>query len=654
MKTTNEALSSVTINGIKYSEPLERNQIRILTLSASRMDEAQIQCSLKSFDNPPPYIALSYTWGDQTKTNTILVDDQPFDATENLENALKHLRDAEKDLYFWVDAICINQRDEDEKEHQLQLMPTIFSQAQETRVWLGAGEETSDRAIDLINKLSHIHLEAAGKADAREAEIANWALSGTSRPWTDDVDLVALQDLLIRDYWYRVWVVQEIAMSKKVSIFCGRRELSWNSVLNATEFMIPHTEIGWIIYSHVARNPSLKRTSSQGGNDKTLHDGMQRILSIQSVRNDKLEPGDHEERPPDSLLFLLSNHRSTEATEARDKYYALAGLVPEDNSIISQRSSAKSVEDIYILAAESTTKEQQHGALDFLDFAGWPRKMVDLPSWVPDWSYTRDRAVPLLYWQLAGKRHKDMVLLNAPDLPNTSHTNTFTFRKHDKSLLACGFQFDTINGVSFSRWPNKEDPHIQNPRSPPAHEYQEYPTDEPLVDVIWKTFVMNLAHAEGLKAPPGWGDLFYQRLFRPQLGPNPSYDLDLWYEQNKDFEIYGVKLEDIARDQRELRLGFPPEKASATDETLDQLLTAFDVAVRYRRLATTTQGYLCLAPSTSRLGDLIVTLLDCRVPVVLRRERDSFKFIGTCYVHGIMEGGAAHRLSDSLFPFEIY
>jgi hypothetical protein len=70
------------------------------------------------------------------------------------------------------------------------------------------------------------------------------------------------------------------------------------------------------------------------------------------------------------------------------------------------------------------------------------------------------------------------------------------------------------------------------------------------------------------------------------------------------------------------------------------------VAVDFRRLATTEGGYVCLAPSTSRLGDTIAILSDCHVPVVLRWERDHYKFVGSCYVHGVMFGEAAAQLSD--------
>jgi hypothetical protein len=159
---------------------------------------------------------------------------------------------------------------------------------------------------------------------------------------------------------------------------------------------------------------------------------------------------------------------------------------------------------------------------------------------------------------------------------------------------------------------------------------------------------LNIEHADGLKAPANWGELFYQKLFRPESSSHPSHQL--WYKQNKDFQIYGVTLEEITKEKRELRTDISSREALTTDKTpetrLEQLMAAFDAAVTYRRLATTESGYICLAPSTSRPGDSIVILFDCHVPVVLRREGGHFKFIGTCYVHGIMQGEAMDRLSS--------
>jgi hypothetical protein len=130
----------------------------------------------------------------------------------------------------------------------------------------------------------------------------------------------------------------------------------------------------------------------------------------------------------------------------------------------------------------------------------------------------------------------------------------------------------------------------------------------------------------------------------------------LWYQDNQNFKLYGTDLKKVARERQEAQRDFPAhiEINSAKEETVSQLKNAFDIARRYRRLATTEKGYLCLAPSTSRPEDLIVILFDCSVPVVLRRKHQHFEFIGTCYVHGIMQGESMVGLSSQdAVEFEI-
>ncbi|KAG0648667.1 Heterokaryon incompatibility protein [Hyphodiscus hymeniophilus] len=639
-----DASASETSDGIKY-KPLQDTQIRLLSFLPPLAGEEEIQCSLESFtlDHPPPYIALSYTWGSQKETRKILVDGQAFEATTNLEAALMHFK-VEQGFHFWVDAICINQKDDDEKKHQLRQMPIIFAKARETRVWLGREADNSDRAFNVIQSMSKLHAENSGRSNSRGSSDT---VSSSETP--DGGDLIALQCLLVRGYWFRVWVVQEIAVSKKVTLSCGECQIPWDSMLNAAEFMISNDRLRSIetairkSYQH----QSLEVLRYRDKQENTLLDGMQRILSIQSVRNDKIMPYDPLERPPDSLLYLLSSHRPTQATEGRDKYFALSGLCLEDESILDQTSSINSLQDIYILAAESTTKEHGHSSLDFLDFAGWPTQIMDLPSWVPDWSYTRDRAVPLLYWQLAGQKHENMVVLNAPGPFSSSSKDSFLFCK-DKSLLARGFEVDRINGVGFSRWLSKKDnpnnAEIRNPDKSPQYGLQKYIIgDEDLADVIWRTSVLNITHA-GVQAPEEWGHLFYER---PFCRTGLNLDHDLWYEQNENFKVYGSDLKTLAQTRRHLQLESPGRQDGVIkQETMSQLLNAFDVAKTYRRLATSEKGYICLAPSTTRCGDIIAVLFDCSVPVVLREKPEHFEFIGTCYVHGIMKGEAMGGLTS--------
>ncbi|KAF2189366.1 hypothetical protein K469DRAFT_524095, partial [Zopfia rhizophila CBS 207.26] len=60
-----------------------------------------------------------------------------FAVSKNLYKALKQLRTTSHDIFFWIDAICINQADMDERMHQVELVRFIFKGTEDVLVWLG-------------------------------------------------------------------------------------------------------------------------------------------------------------------------------------------------------------------------------------------------------------------------------------------------------------------------------------------------------------------------------------------------------------------------------------------------------------------------------------------------------------------------------------
>jgi hypothetical protein len=87
----------------------------------------------------------------------------------------------------------------------------------------------------------------------------------------------------------------------------------------------------------------------------------------------------------------------------------------------------------------------------------------------------------------------------------------------------------------------------------------------------------------------------------------------------------------------------PQQRSLESEAELAHIKTSFTIALGYRKLATTEEGYLCLVPNHVRKGDVVVILVDCSAPVVLRQranDRTWYEFIGTGYVHGIMDGKA--------------
>lgn len=147
------------------------------------MDET-INCKLTIHQldkNTPPYIALSYVWGENEPAAQIVVNGSPFTITPNLHDALKNVRDDETTRVLWVDAICIDQANTGEKNVQLPLMRYIYPQAVYALAYLGP-------AIDG-------YLSKSMKTRAVE--------------------------LAARPYWTRIWIMQEFTRATRVHIQCG-------------------------------------------------------------------------------------------------------------------------------------------------------------------------------------------------------------------------------------------------------------------------------------------------------------------------------------------------------------------------------------------------------------------------------------------------
>jgi hypothetical protein len=135
----------------------KKPQIRLLVLHPGRFDDP-VSCRLKIcyLKRHPAYEALSYVWGDAVATLPIYVGSQckRFEATTNLECALRHLRYSDRDRILWVDAICINQFDDAEKSHQVRMMKKIFAGAKRVLAWLGPETADGQVAVQTLLRLA--------------------------------------------------------------------------------------------------------------------------------------------------------------------------------------------------------------------------------------------------------------------------------------------------------------------------------------------------------------------------------------------------------------------------------------------------------------------------------------------------------------------
>jgi hypothetical protein len=136
-----------------YLLPSKHRVTRLLRLLPDKID-SRIRCELFDYkfrDKAQlPYEALSYVWGDQQNKKRILVDGGYLDITNNLYEALLRLRDCRKARVLWVDAICINQADVQERANQVGIMPKIYAYASQVIAWLGEAKDRSDLIFTLI------------------------------------------------------------------------------------------------------------------------------------------------------------------------------------------------------------------------------------------------------------------------------------------------------------------------------------------------------------------------------------------------------------------------------------------------------------------------------------------------------------------------
>jgi Heterokaryon incompatibility protein (HET) len=138
--------------------PLGSKCIRLLTIHAPSMlhgDGGPIEGSFSvvDLDQRPPFTALSYVWGTKSvPPKTISCGGSTVSATDNCYSALVHLRRKLSIFTIWVDAVCIDQDNADEKSQQIPLMGEIYSHAQTVYVWLREGTPRTDRAMNFLPK----------------------------------------------------------------------------------------------------------------------------------------------------------------------------------------------------------------------------------------------------------------------------------------------------------------------------------------------------------------------------------------------------------------------------------------------------------------------------------------------------------------------
>ncbi|KAK4445997.1 heterokaryon incompatibility protein-domain-containing protein [Podospora aff. communis PSN243] len=257
------------------------------------------------------------------KDEIIFLGNSVLPVTANCVAALKRVRFISKPRVVWIDAVCINQNDLDERGHQVRLMAEIYTKAKRVLVYPGEPEDESHIGLHTISTASMLNFHG-------------------SLPYGHVRK--ALVSLIRQPYFYRVWILQELALAREAVVLYGEHDIKWDFLRCQIRDTLP---------SHTTAS-------------------ITRILALR--RN---SPG---------LLPLLDAARDCRATDPRDKVFALYGMIEVAHRLGYVANYQESVEDTYIRTALDLIPE--YGLLPVLARAlSWPgSKMAGLPLWAPDWT----------------------------------------------------------------------------------------------------------------------------------------------------------------------------------------------------------------------------------------------------------------------------
>ncbi|KAL6918273.1 hypothetical protein ACHAP8_007531 [Fusarium lateritium] len=338
--------------------PLDGDQIRLLRVQPGQWND-RIVCYLTvhKLTSQLEFEALSYMWGSNGRSAVIAVNGVSVTVGSSLETALRYIRLPYKSRVLWIDALCINQKDDKEKGHQVQKMCQLYSSAATVLAWLGPPHSNGERALSDINrmweKLSHL-LEGDEKEsiDFLNRPIFHIERLGLNM---EAMDWDAIWNLCNRSFWRRIWIIQELALSRNTAnvisgnvsdncyddrciVGCG---LEWVS-LSSVHFFV--TVLGALRVKFAVMDENMakpfERLMPQGPTSLAI---MSRIITTYKVQCD--ENGGA--RVLESLMRLS---RSLQATDPRDKLYGLLGMVTDYPIVVDYKLDATQVYKSFVIS----------------------------------------------------------------------------------------------------------------------------------------------------------------------------------------------------------------------------------------------------------------------------------------------------------------
>ncbi|KAK0961493.1 hypothetical protein LTS01_020337 [Friedmanniomyces endolithicus] len=593
-----------------YSRTIGGDEIRLVTIQPAHQEQDPVRCRIDTYGRGecPTYEALSYCWGSPDPPTRICVSDANQEGVQHsvgdgLASALCHLRYSDKPRRIWIDALCIDQSNLDEKALQVASMDTTYKRCSQAVVWLGYASEA---------QFSTLGVEAINVIGGQSEGLSLRALGAPRPPLPTTIGghppqayLPAIQRLLERP-WFTVQTVQEFCLAPRVEFVCGFDVFSLSCYTNL--------QLGLLSIDEIRNVPEAYGvlTSIQPWLASTRHVQQVTVEEEADIEGIRMRTG--------RLLSHLWHTQGRSCTDARDRIYGLLQITLDVRDRLLPVSYTEPEAQTFTKATRAIIRE--HGHLDvFFICHGQPCE--HRPSWVPDFDARLDRTVNL--WTLAPltvekrtnlRYHATADSLISLEMPND--------RSH---LILSGYQLGTIDAMSGLGW----DGAIQ--------------------------LALQLVLSKALvNSPHGQSETFWRTIIanrRPDTTPaDPVANAE-----RSGFDLWWQGVNELVNSQQVNHGGNEFERWWRAVCTLTTAADKIKEASEYNRafsqhgagrvLFTTDSGFVGLSRTTINVGDQVCLLAGGQTPFVLRSLRDKYQLVSEAYVHGIMDGKCWADLEES-------
>ena len=326
-----------------------------------------IQCYLFEvrLDDWPIYEAVSYTWGDPNDKSISNCNNKTISVPRNLVEGLRMFRRPDRLRILWADAVCINQKDLEERGSQVALMASIFSEASRVLVWLGHADPF------MIQRAFSYVCWYLNRTDSRSKARYSWGREEMSvddsgaiafKIPADDATMGALQYLIQRPYFSRGWIVQEIVLPKSTGVYANEGCINYRFLEN--------------FFQELSRSDAARVSASE-----FRAEGF-RIGFIRELRQSL-----HDTPTPIAFTDMLMLTRHQDFSDSRDCVYGLLGLERLCREMRFQRPLFKpdyTVDRTKLYKSLVETLLIDHGDIGVLALVRHSDLTADgLPSWIP-------------------------------------------------------------------------------------------------------------------------------------------------------------------------------------------------------------------------------------------------------------------------------